>query len=167
MEVALHDVQHIYSKVIDNANPIQKLVNDLVAEYCGALDSYMSQVDETLCKNADIPTRQLEDMLMNINSLLYWAGNGLEEATVKESIAKMVKEEQYNKEYAIAEGTMGDKKASALLNSQNEELVKICFSNAVKLYQHKIDKAGEMSSALKKIITHRISDEQIGRIEIR
>jgi hypothetical protein len=105
-------------------------------------------------------------MLLNINSMLYWIGNGLEVATLQESMAKLVKEEIYNKAYNDATGTMGDKKSTASLNSQQEELIKICYSNAVKLYQYKIDRASEMASALKKIITRRIAELELSRMDI-
>ncbi|MBO4542748.1 MAG: hypothetical protein J5725_06145 [Bacteroidales bacterium] len=126
----------------------------------------MKQVDDVLCSDKQPTTKMLEDMLLNINSILYWAGNGLEKSTLKESVAKLIKEERYNNEYNDATGTIADKTAYAKLQSQEEELVRQCYTNAVKLYQHKIDRAAEMASSLKKIITHRISEMELSRTVI-
>lgn len=156
-------IKAIKETVDNNTQPLQGIVDEIVGEHCNVLDEYMKQVDEALCSDKQPTTKMLEDMLLNINSILYWAGNGLEKSTLKEGVAKMVKEERYNTEYNEATGTIADKTAYAKLESQEEELVRQCFTAAVKLYQHKIDRASEMASSLKKIITHRISEMELSR----
>ena len=156
-------IKVIKDKVDENTQPLQNIVDEIVAEHCSVLDEYMKEVDTALCSGNPPTTKMLEDMLLNINSILYWAGNGLERSTLKESVAKLVKEERYNQEYNEASGTIADKTAYAKLQSQEEELTKQCFTAAVKLYQHKIDRASEMASSLKKIITHRISEMELSR----
>lgn len=159
-------ISAVKERIDKNSEPLQSLVDDIVGEYCSELDDYMKMVDNALCSENPVTTSAMEDMLLNLNSLLYWVGNGLEVFTLKESIAKLVKEEKYNQEYAKAEGTIGDKTAQAKLASQEEELTKLCYTNAVKLYQHKIDQGREMASSLKKIITQRISETELSRMVI-
>lgn len=159
-------IKAIKESVDEKTKELQEIVENIVSEYSHELDDYMKMIDNALCSDKQPTTAMLEEMLLNLNSILYWVGNGLERATLKESIAKMVKEERYNKEYSDAVGTIGDKTAQAKLESMEEELTRQCFTNAVKLYQHKIDRASEMASSLKKIITHRISEMELSRTVI-
>lgn len=154
----------ICKRIDVNVSPLQEIVDGVIDKYCGALDECMQQIDDALCDASHpITTTMLENYLLNLNSLIYWTGNGLELSTIKESMSKMVKEEKYNQEYSDAEGTIGDKTATAKLNSQDEELIRVCYSQITKLIQHKLDRAGEMSSAIKKIITHRVAElSQVG-----
>jgi hypothetical protein len=156
----------IQKNIDDNIKPLDTFVNSILNDKFACLDDYMKSIDDLLVSDDDIPVSVLEKMLLNINSMLYWIGNGLEIATLQESMAKLIKEEVYNNAYNDASGTIGDKKSIASLNSQQEELIKICYSNAVKLYQYKIDRASEMASALKKIITRRIAELELSRIDI-
>ena len=165
MKLSLNELNAFSERIDTNTEAMQGLIESIVGKYCKELDDYMKQVDEALCKPQKPTTTQLEDMLLNINSMLYWVGNGLEQATVKEAMAKMVKEEQFNEQYNLAEGTIGDKKATATLNSQKEEVGRACYSAAVKLYQHKIDRASEFAASIKKILTHRIAEFDISRRE--
>ena len=157
------NINDVVKTINTNSVPLQELVNSIVAESCGGLDDYMQSIDNMLIKDSDIPTETIENMMLNINSMLYWIGNGLEQVTIRESMAKMVHDEVYNKAYNSAEGTIGDKKASAILEAQQEDIIKTCFTAALKLYQFKIDRAAEMSSALKKILTRRISELELSR----
>lgn len=153
----------ICSRVDANVSPLQDIVDETINRYCSALDTCMEALDARLCDTAHpMPTSELEDYLLNLNSLIYWVGTGLEIATIKESMSRMVKEERYNQAYNDAGGTIGDKTATAKLDSQDEELVRICYSQVVKLIQHKIDQGNNMVSALKKIITRRTAEVQLG-----
>lgn len=151
----------ICSRVDANVLPLQEIVDDVIARYCAPLDECMSELDASLCDTSrPMSTEQLETYLLNLSSLIYWTGTGLEMSTIKEAMSRMIKEEKYNQEYGDATGTIGDKKAQAELNSQDEELVRISYSQIVKLIQHKLEHANNMSAAIKKIITHRTTELQ-------
>lgn len=151
----------ICDRIDANVSPLQELVDKVIDKYCKALDECMESLDAALC-GSQLTTADLEDYLLNLSSLIYWTGSGLEMATIKESMSKMIREEKYNTSYSSADGTVGDKTATAKLESQDEELVRICYSQIVKLLQHKLDRAGEMASSIKKILTRRAIEMQIG-----
>ena len=155
------------NKVNDSSDGLQEIVSEMLNTYCSQLDEYMGAVDDVLRKKGQPSTSELEEMILNLNSILYWAGTGLELTTIRESVAKMAVDEKFNKVYNDTSGTIGDKKATAQLESQKETLAKLCYTNAVKLYQHKIDRASEMVSAMKKILTHRISETQMSGMVIK
>lgn len=153
----------ISNRVDTNVYPLQDIVDNVVNKYCAALDNCMDELDKALCDVVHpLTVQQLEDYLLNLNSLIYWVGTGLEIATIKESMSKMIREEKYNQEYGNATGTISDKTAAAKLGSQDEELVRICYSQIVKLIQHKIDQGNSMVSAIKKILTRRTAEMQLG-----
>lgn len=155
--------ENIQASIDENTEPLDTFVRALLDKKFKYLDEYMSQIDRLLVEGNDIPTKIIEDMLLNINSMLYWVGDGLETITLKESIARMIREEAYNNSYNNTDGTMGDKKSTATLNSQQEDLVRICYTNAMKLYQYKIDRASEMASALKKLLNRRVAELELSR----
>ena len=120
----------IQKNIDDNTEPLDAFVNSILADKFASLDAYMKSIDDMLISDDDIPVSILEKMLLNINSMLYWIGNGLEVATLQESMAKLVKEEIYNKAYNDATGTMGDKKSTASFKFNSP--VKYLFSILLK-----------------------------------
>jgi hypothetical protein len=152
---------NICSRVDTNVSPLQEIVDELISRYCSSLDECMTEIDNALCDTAHpVTTTDLETYLLNLSSLVYWTGTGLEMATIKEAMSKMIREEKYNQSYSSAEGTIGDKTASAKLLSQDEELVRMCYTQVVNLIKHKIDHADDMAAAIKKIINHRTTELQ-------
>lgn len=155
----------IYDRIDANVSPLQEIVDDVIGRYCSALDECMTSLDADLCDTEHpLSTSELETYLLNLSSLIYWTGTGLEMSTIKEAMGRMLKEEKYNQEYNSASGTIGDKKATAELNSQDEELMRVCYSQITKLIQHKLEHADNMAAAIKKIINHRTTELQQTRI---
>lgn len=163
----LGDFTPSIKKASENTELLDEIVRNIVDDKCRQLDDYMMQIDKMLMEDNEIPTSVLETMLMNINSILYWVGNGLELITLQESVAKMIREESFNNAYNDSSGTMGDKKAKAALLCQNDDVLKTCYTTALKFYQYKVDRASEMASALKKILTRRTSEQELSRTVIR
>lgn len=143
----------------DMTSEIQSVIREENEKYFGALDSFMAEADETyFSSGADVDTETLISTLLNLNSLIYWAGNGLEVVSVKSSLSNVLKNKMYSLQFQKAEGTVKDKEAFAILATEDEETVRLAYQNAVKLFQHKIDKANELASSIKKTISYRMAE---------
>lgn len=65
---------------------------------------------------------------------------------------------------SIDKGTVVDKDSLAELASQQEYLTSICYKRAYSIIKAKVSSAQEILSSVKKIITRRISEQELTRI---
>lgn len=155
-------VNNIRLHVEDNAKIVDGIVADIIQPYCKDLDNYVSFIKGCL-KDGEKPptTSELEDFCMNLSALIYFAGGMCENLGVKDDISKAVYKETYNNARDDYKGTIADKNAQAELASQQEQLTNICFSRAYKTMKAKVDAAQELLSSCKKVLSHRMQEEQL------
>lgn len=142
-------------------------VNDIVAEiitpYCKDLDAYIKFIASCL-KDGEKPptTTELEDFCMNLSTYIYFAGGMCEQLGIKDDISKAVWREVYNTARDNnTTGTVADRNTQAELQSQHEQLTNICYSRAYKTMKAKVDAAQELLSSCKKVLSHRMQEEQL------
>lgn len=155
-------VNNIRLHVEDNAKIIDSIVADIIKPYCKDLDAYVTFIKDCL-KDGEKPptTSELEDFCLNLSSLIYFAGGMCEQLGIKDDISKAVWRETYNNARDDQKGTVADKNAQAELQSQQELLTNICFSRAYKTMKAKVDSAQELLSSAKKVLSHRMQEEQL------
>lgn len=163
-DVNIEEVKEHNEKVETNGEMIDEIVNDIIIKYTKQLDDYMAFVKQLLADgNNRLTDEELEDLTINIPVLLYSTGSGQEAIGVKEDVAKAFKAELYNKVYGEAQGTVGDKKAYAELQTRSEELSQIAYQRAYRKIKLKMDLANETLQSIKKVITRRMQDADIAR----
>ena len=151
--------------VEDNSKIIDGIVNDIIQPYCGDLDKYVAFVQDCLKDGDRPPTNgELEDFCLNLSTLIYFAGGFCEQLGVRDDIAKAVYKEMYNSKRDECGGTIADKNSFAELQSQQEQLVSICYTRAYKTLKAKVDSAQELMSSVKKVLSHRMQEEELTRI---
>lgn len=150
----------------DNAGVINKIVNDIIQPYVKDLDAYVMFIKECLQDGQNPPTDiELEDFCMNLSTYIYWAGGMCEQLGIKDDIAKAVYKETYNtNRNNIGTGTVADKDSIAELNSQQEQLISICYTRAYKTVKSKVDSAQELLSSCKKVLSRRMQDVELTRM---
>lgn len=156
-------VKAIKLHVEDNAKIVDSIVDEIIQPYCKDLDAYVKFVAGCL-KNGETPptNAELEDFCMNLSSLIYFAGGMCENLGIRDDISKAVYKETYNNARDNCErGTVADKNTQAELESQQEQLTSICFSRAYRTMKAKVDAAQELLSSCKKVLTHRMQEEQL------
>lgn len=153
----------IKSKVEDTSIQVDEIVNGIIQPYCKDLDAYVKFIASCL-KDGEKPptTSELEDFCMNLSAYIYFAGGMCEQLGIRDDISKALWREVYNTARDTnASGTVADKNTQAELQSQHEQLTNVCYSRAYKTMKAKVDAAQELLSSCKKVLSHRMQEEQM------
>lgn len=149
--------------VESNSKKIDEVVNLIIKPYCDHLDKYVEFIAGVLKDGENPPTTsELEDFCLNLSTQIYFAGGLCENLGVRDDIAKAVYKEQYNSSRnSLQKGTVADKDSQAALMSQDELIVSMSYTRAYKTMKSKVDAAQELLSSCKKVLSHRIQEEQL------
>lgn len=155
-DIDLNKLVDVRNNIINNSNKLEEIIVGIVNDYCSPLDAMMKKVNDKLLDNIRPSDEELDRMLLDLTSCLYFAGEGVESIGVKRDTSKAFKLEKFNSSMSNASGTVADKTAYAELESQDEYLVNTIYERAYKLAQQKLDAGGEMLSSIKKVISRRM-----------
>lgn len=156
-------VEKIKGKVETASVHVDDIVKGIITPYCKDLDAYVKFI-ATCLKDGEKPptTTELEDFCMNLSTYIYFAGGMCEQLGIRDDISKAIWKEMYNTARdENATGTVADKNTQAELQSQHEQLVNVCYSRAYKTMKSKVDSAQELLSSCKKVLSHRMQEEQL------
>lgn len=162
----IRKVMGIRQKVDEYSHSIEGIVNDIIQPYCKSLDDYVLFISDCLKDGENPPTtRELEDFCMNLSTYIYFAGGMCEQLGIKDDISKAVYKETYHASRSVLDkGTVADKDSLAELESQSEQLVNVCYNRAYKIMKGKVENAQELLSSCKKVLSHRMQEEELTRI---
>lgn len=133
-------------------------VNDLTTE----LDTLMDMMHKKINREEyDISDKELEKLIIRLPILIYELNNTLMKAGIREDLAKIIKQTNYNSSYVMQEGTIADKKAGAELDIKEDILLETTWKRSVKIINQKMDIAGELLSSCKKILSKRMEEINI------
>ena len=133
-------------------------VNNLTTE----LDALMDMMHKKINKDEyDISDKELEKLIIRLPILIYELNNTLMKAGIREDLAKIIKQTNYNSSYVMQEGTIADKKASAELDIKEEILLETTWKRSVKIINQKMEIASELLSSCKKILSKRMEELSI------
>lgn len=151
--------------VNNNSTVLDNIVNEIVTDCCGELDSYITYVKSILADDNlnTIPTPILEDITISLPVILYQVSDAQEHMGIKEDIAKSTKLEVYNNAYNGATGTVNDKKAIAELQCQSETVVHTIYQRCYKIVKSRMDLGLELLQSVKKVLSKRITELELTR----
>ena len=165
VNVDVNAINGIKLRVEDNSQIVDKIVDDIIRPYVKALDEYVLFIKNCLRDGENPPTDyELEDFCLNLSTNLYFAGGMQEQLGVRDDIAKAVYKETYNTSRGQATGTIDDKNAVAELESQQEQLISICYARAYKIVKAKVENAQELLSSCKKVLTRRMQEIELTKL---
>lgn len=160
------EIENICNKVDLNSAQIEEIVNGIIEPYCKDLDKYVDFIKGILADGEHPATAQeLDDFCMNLSVYIYYASGMQEQLGIKDDIAKAVYKEMYHSARdSIDKGTVADKDSLAELASQHEYLTSVCYKRAYSIVKAKVSAAQEILSSVKKIISRRMSEQELTRI---
>lgn len=153
------------SKVEADSKTIERIVEQIIGRYCRELDEFVSDLRERLNDEREVSTDELERYIFKLPILMYFSATGLENLGIEGETAKAQKMEAFNRAYIDAEGTIQDKTKQSELETFNEHLIEVCFSRAYKKLKLNLEMAEHIFSGLKKIISKRISEDDLTKGE--
>lgn len=161
-----HDtVKMINDRVVRNSDVVDEMVTQLVADYCADLDAYMLQIRQTLDSGLPITDEQLDTFTLHLPNLLYFTGEAQESLGIREDVAKAIKQDLYNVVREKAQGTVADKDTAADLATTQEAIVHSVYQRAYKKVKLRMDAGYEMLASVKKVMSRRISEYELGRVD--
>lgn len=168
MEIKLSDVKQVSANVEDDAKRLDYTIKSIIEPYSSDLDSYVEFVAKLLKNGENPPTNaELEDCCLNLSTLIYFAAGACETLGVRDDISKAGYKEAYHATRAsLDSGTVADKDSIAELNSRTEMLTNMCYNRAYKLMKSKVDTAQELLASCKKVLSHRMLEMELTRMEV-
>ena len=159
----MDEIAKAQSAVEVDSKKIDEVVNLIIEPYCKDLDKYVKFIAGCLKDGENPPTTsELEDFCLNLSTYIYFAGGLCENLGVRDDIAKALYKEQYHSSRnSLQKGTVADKDSMATLQSQQEYIVSMSYTRAYKTMKAKVDAAQELLSSCKKVLSHRIQEEQL------
>lgn len=162
----LKEIDNIRDRIENNSYQLENIVNDIINPYCKDLDKYVRFIADCLHDGENPPTdAELEDFCMNLSTYIYFAGGMCEQLGIKDDIGKAIYKEIYNTARANQDsGTVADKNSLAELSTQQEQLTSVCYTRAYKVMKSKVENAQELLSSVKKVLSHRMQEQELTRI---
>lgn len=159
----MDEIQKMQSVIETDSRKIDEVVNLIIEPYCKDLDKYVRFIASCLKDGENPPTTiELEDFCLNLSTYIYFAGGLCENLGVRDDIAKALYKEQYHStRSSLQKGTVADKDSQAALQSQQEYIISMSYTRAYKTMKAKVDAAQELLSSCKKVLSHRIQEEQL------
>ena len=164
--IDVNAINGIKLRVEDNSHIVDNIVNDIVKPYVVDLDNYVLFIKNCLKDGENPPTDyELEDFCMNLSTYIYFARGRCEQLGIRDDIAKAVYRETYNNARDnTTGGTVQDKNTNAELQSQQEQLISVCYTRSYKIVKAKVESAQELLSSCKKVLSRRMSEQELTRI---
>lgn len=163
----LGKVHEIQEHVEDYSATIDDIVNDIIKPYCKDLDNYVQFIKDCLKDGENPPTSdELDDFCLNLSTYIYFAGGMCEQLGIRDDISKAVYKEMYHTARASQEkGTIADKDSLAELASQEEYIVSASYTRAYRTMKSKIDGAQEVLQSCKKVLSRRMQEIELTRLQ--
>lgn len=149
-------------EISENSKLIEDIAFNISKEFTQELDKVMGICKSIFQSKDKITNQEIEDLLAQLPSILYFVNEGQEAVGIKQDIAEMTKKANYNIAREKANGTVADKNTTAESQVINEAINEIIYQRAYKLIRAKIEMAQEMVNSLKRIFDARMMEYQIG-----
>ena len=153
----------IKEQVEQNSEIIDRVVLEIIQPYIKDLNKYVSFIKDCL-KDGENPlsTTELDDIVMNLSTYIYFASGSCEQLGIRDDISKALYKEMYHsKRSEISHGTVADKDSIAELESLSEQITNIAYNRAYKTMKAKVESAQELLSSAKKVLSHRLQEMQL------
>lgn len=158
----------LIKEVQEEATPVVKFSNQLVEAYVKDLDEAMRELTvimDSIRENSieDIPDSHIEYYCVKIPSLMYYAGQKVEELGMQADLASNSKKVALNDALLKVSGTVPEKKAQAEKLTEDKALVEAIYRRAYNSLKTKLEMAEKVYSGLKKSLSKRISEADLDR----
>lgn len=160
--------REMLEKIEANSTEIDKTINDIIERYSGELDEYVNFIRSILRNDEQPPTdAELDDFALNLSTLIYYTSVGAEQMGIRDDLSSSAYKEAYNiSRNAQKSGTVADKNAQAELDAMTEKVVSIIYNKSYKILKAKVDSSQELLSSVKKIISRRMNEAELSRIQV-
>lgn len=153
-------------EVSEDSKYINELVEEIVKQCCENLDNYVNDIkDKLTSQNYNMTDKELDDIVMTIPTLIYFASEVQERLGIRYDIAKSNKTQIFNDIFINKDGNQGLKKAVAENKTFNESMIVCVYDRSYNIIKSKISAAMEILQSAKKIISRRMQSIEFTRLQ--
>ena len=155
-------------EVSDNAYLVQQTVEGTVAQICHSLDNLMDAIYFELIQPGieTATTAAIEQKFLELANCLYYVNDKADKLNIYDGISKIGLKTAYNEAYLNPDlekqkPTVAELQASAENKTLYDQAVNETYSRAAKMVKSKIDCGQTMLSSLSKVLSRRMSQQEI------
>lgn len=162
-------LDELVSVVEDNVSYYIEISDRIIKSYTEDFDNLMSDLKRDIIQNE--PTDLLlEKYVLELNNMLYFLGDKMENVGIKDDLSKMAAKEVYNNTYLKSrekdserknKTTVAELTALAEDASKYENILNSIYSRVYTQIKLKINAGYDMVNTLRKIITRRMQDASL------
>lgn len=161
----LDKIESLNAAVTEKTHMINKIVLEIVEKDCKSLDEIVFCIRDDLSRSNVLSTEILEDYALKISTELYYIGQSQEYLGLRFDAAKAVYKDNYTSWFDKASGTIKDKESYAEGRTLYEMLEVSISERAYKRIKLKVENATELLQSIKKIISRRIAEYELTKVQ--
>ena len=163
-------IDNLMDTTKENVAYINDISDKVVKSYTGLLDDLMRDIYNDVVMKPNASDAVLEQAFLKLTNTLYFMGEKLEKLGLHDDISKAQFKEAYNKAYLEAQtsGALSSNKPTVAMltiaaenGSVNETVVNAIYARSYKIFKFKVDSGFEMVKTLAKIISKRMTENQL------
>jgi hypothetical protein len=163
-------VRRKYDDVRTLSRTAESIVDEVVEEYSGQLDEFVSGVEAVLDDWRDNPRnevadRELQRMVLRLPVIMYRLSSLIDRAAIESDVAKSATKIVYAQHYAETEGTIPDREAKATLATAEETVIVDLARHVHLKLKAKFEVANALFDGVRKVMTARDTEKQTFRKE--
>lgn len=164
-------LKELANSIKEDSQAYSRIVNQLVNEYADDLDEFINDLDRIIRDIKKGRIKQYSELKLEMKCLMlshamYKAADGLAELGGQADIAKIQREDAFNRAYQLTkEGTIPDKKSEAEERIVIEKTMEKVMQRAYNALSVKIKSGNRILEAIKKILTSRMIHKEVFRKE--
>lgn len=157
------------ANVLELKDSMMPIVDSIVGDNVGELDTLMESICNDVVNNLDVSVVAIERAFTKLTNTLYFIAPKVERFGLYDSMSKLKMKEEFNNSYINndvkdASGkspTAAKLSTLAEVDSKYEYMVNDMYNKCYKIMKSKVDAAQVMVSTLSKILSRRISEQQL------
>lgn len=159
--------KELQQRVEQGSEHLNKLLEEMMLEYTGSMDSYIDKIRVFLEDGVEqLTLQELNNIMLRISTYNYFLATRLEKAGIKSSVAQAIRDEAYNKAYREQlSGTVAQRTAVASESIVDEEVINIVYNRLYKALKSKYDSTIRLIEGLRKIITAKVEEMKLAQIK--
>lgn len=155
VSTALDNIDMTYDELIIVANDICK---DVIGDLDVMMASAYNDV-ERLSNDA------IRDLMLRLSLRSYSFAEVKERSAFKATLGETLRKEAYAKNFNSAEGTVGVRENTAILNSSAEILAEEIYTLVASIFKVKIDEVHRVVSSLQSVLMSRMQEAKLASVD--
>lgn len=151
--------EQIEKSIVSKSKEVEYITLGVVNKFTGQLDELHQEIKQKLVSK-DYTIDELEHWALILPVFSYELGERQEVVGIREDMAKMVREEVFNRAFLDADGSVQAKKSEAEIQSTLEQLYQTAYARAYRIIKSKNEATQEIINSIKKVLTRALEEEK-------